>query len=91
MVGIIIIFMKLLYFLSLIGYVSPLIMIIKRIVWDIRWFSFICGVFIYALSMCFYIIGKSQVQFDNAEASDITPYDTQWGATGYVWDIIIGQ
>ena len=57
MIGIIIIFLKLLYFLALIGNISPLIIIIKAIIHDIRWFSFICGLFIYSLSMAFYIMG----------------------------------
>ena len=76
MIGIIIIFLKLLYFLALIGYISPLIIIIKAIIHDIRWFSFICGLFIYSLSMAFYIIGNNQEQFDGAKPGDITPYDT---------------
>ena len=76
MIGIIIIFLKLLYFLALIGYISPLIIIIKAIIHDIRWFSFICGLFIYSLSMAFYIMGQNQEQFDKATPGDIAPYDT---------------
>ena len=57
MFGIVIIFFKLLYFLSLFASVAPLISMIKEIVYDIRWFSVICAIFIYAFSISFYIIG----------------------------------
>ena len=91
MAGVIVIFIKLLYFLTLIGSVAPLISMIQHIIIDIRWFAFISLVFIYSFSMSYYIIGLIQITFDKATKSEIADYDSKFASIGYVWDIIIGQ
>ena len=36
-------------------------------------------------------MGQNQLQFDGPTKEDLEPYDTEYGAVGYVWDIVIGQ
>mmetsp|Transcript_18470 Transcript_18470/g.28338 ORF Transcript_18470/g.28338 Transcript_18470/m.28338 type:complete len:119 (-) Transcript_18470:543-899(-) len=47
------------YFLSLVDQIAPLIDIIVQIIYDIRAFLFIVGLYVYGLSKCFNLIGQS--------------------------------
>ena len=74
MVGIMIILLKLLYFLTLIQWFAPLISMISSTIYDIRWFVLICLIFIYCLSESFYIMAQDQIQFDGVTAGTLDPY-----------------
>lgn len=64
------IFGKLLYYLQLLDEVAPLIKIINAIFYDIRWFMLVFLVTIFAFSQSFYLLGKSQLEFDNIPEDD---------------------
>lgn len=57
--GIILIYLKGSFYLSLIDAVAPLIDIMRRIAYDIRYFVFILCVYGFGFAFCFYIISKS--------------------------------
>lgn len=69
-IGILLMFFKSAYFLSLIDIISPLIDIIFRIFQDITYFLFILSTTVLAFSYSFYLIAQNQVNFDS-----LTYYD----------------
>lgn len=56
MVGLIVIWSKFLYFLSLMKEVAPLIDMIGKIMHDMLWFTLVFILFAFAFSFAFYII-----------------------------------
>ena len=56
---IIIMLIKLLYYLRLIPQISPLISIMMQIVLDIQWFMLIFGIFVAALVLAFHKVGQN--------------------------------
>jgi len=65
--GVLIQFLKLGYFLSLVEKIAPLIDIIYRIVYDIGWFVLILCALMFAYVYAFYIIAQNQLNFDNIQ------------------------
>lgn len=88
-VGILIIYIKASYYLSLSDDLGPLMDIVKRIIYDIRWF--ICILLIYGLcfATCFRLLAYSQIQYDQISEDDLEdvgiPYD---GWVQSMWFVI---
>lgn len=57
--GLVIIWTKLMYFLSLIKEVAPLIDIIGKIVYDMLWFTVVFTLFALGFCLAFYIIAQN--------------------------------
>lgn len=79
--GTIVLYMKATYFFSLIDAVAPLVDIIFRIIFDIKWFMAIMAFYILMLGKCFDLLGTSQIEFDNLSEEDIDaiPYSIAEG------------
>ena len=56
-VGILCLYVKACYYLSLFDSIAPLIDIMFKIMWDIKWFLFILVLSIFAFSHCFCLLG----------------------------------
>lgn len=69
--------------------VSPLIIVITNIVKDIKWFSVILIMAMFAFATSFYLIGINQIEFGNPE--EIPPYGTFGGALMYVYVSALGE
>jgi hypothetical protein len=52
-IGIVVLYTKASYFLSLIDEIAPLIDIIKQIFYDIRWFVIVLGIYVFMFAKAF--------------------------------------
>jgi hypothetical protein len=55
---------KTFYYLKLVDQIAPIIDIIIRIVFDIKWFMFVFVLSIAAFSTSFFLLGRNQVDYD---------------------------
>jgi hypothetical protein len=69
--GTITLYMKASYFLSLIDSVAPLIDIIFRCLYDIKWFLGVMMFYIIMLGNCFSLLARNQIDFDNLTEEEI--------------------
>lgn len=93
--GVIFMFFKLAYFLSLIDDISPLIDIVYRIFYDIGYFLFILFSTGFAFAYSFYLIAQNQKNFDSLTEYDVTKrkiiYDSVTGSMWYMINLLLGQ
>lgn len=90
---IIIMFLKLLYYLRLIPAVAPLVSIMTQIVVDISWFMMIFIIFLIALILAFYEIGKNQEELQVINGTDRfdVPYATFLSSFNHVYTSSLGE
>ena len=91
MFGYLIIYSKSVYFLSLIDNVAPLIDIIVKIMFDIKWFIVVFVLATYSFIAAFHCLGLNQVQFDKIDDANTPPYSTKSGSAMYMWMLILGE
>ena len=60
--------MRMTNYLNLIDEISPLIDIIYKIVYDIKFFMALFIIFVICLSDTFFLVGQNQIQFDGITA-----------------------
>ena len=90
MFGMILIYVKISYFLSLIDSLAPLMDIIFKIFQDMKHFILIFTIFLAGISSCFYLIAQNQLEFDEISDSQLkivgVPYASIQGSLWYVFD-----
>ena len=88
--GMILIYVKISYFLSLIDSLAPLMDIIFKIFQDMKHFILIFTIFLAGISSCFYLIAQNQLEFDEISDSQLkivgVPYASIQGSLWYVFD-----
>ena len=83
---ILVMFVKLLYYLRLIPEIAPLVSMMAAIVVDIGWFMTVWIIFIFALTLSFYSVGKNQLDL----GQDV-PYSTYIGSFDHVYASSLGE
>lgn len=80
-------FTKSLYFMKLDSQIAPLINIISKVTWDIRFFMLIFFVIEIAFMLAYYCIGKNQQEsaIYNEDTESIPEYATLIGAFNHVY------
>jgi len=94
-IGTITLYCKASYFLSLVDQIAPLIDIIVKIFYDIKWFMLVLILYLVMLANCFKIMASTQLDFyppenDLMEAK-IEAYGEKWASYWYVANFIIGN
>jgi hypothetical protein len=82
---------KSLYFLQLIGKISPLVQTLFKILDETKYFMvtlFIAG---FAFANAFYLLGRNQIQFDQVSPDDQPLYSTVGGALSFIFMICLGE
>jgi len=98
-IGILLHFLRLTYYLQLFDQFAPLIDIIMHIFKDIYWFVIILIMFAFCFASCFDIIAQNQINFDrieelkvaNIEVIGVIPYATLPSAMMHVWTMVLGD
>jgi len=91
-IGIIVQYLKLGYFLSLVDQIAPMIDIVYRIVYDIGWFVIVLLVMTFAFTYAFYILAQSQIEFDNISTLEKPiPTLTLYGAILWMFELVNGN
>ena len=87
--GILLMFSRISYFMGLVDQLAPLLSIIYQIFMDISHFMFILLFTGFAFALSFYILGRSQMNFDNIQEYDLTLYPIKYKTfTGAIWYIV---
>ena len=88
----ILLWVRFIYFMTLIDQVAPLVSIMFKIISEIKVFSMIFLVVLFAYGNSFYFIGRNQIEFDDIEPANYPGYSQNilWGLN-HVWNIALGQ
>lgn len=91
--GILIMFYRLTYYLSLFDTIAPLITIIFQIFKDITYFIILILMLTFAIAISFQLLAQNQIDFDELSADEASSieYDTIPNACLYVWSMILGD
>lgn len=84
---------KMLYFMKLIESISPLIYIIIRIFYDIKWFMITLVIILFAFSNSFQLIAMNQIEDDNLLESNpnFPEYNSLLGAFDHLTNLMLGD
>jgi len=82
---------KALYFMQLIDEVAPLVHIIFKVFYDIRYFLVTLVIALFAFANSFYLLGKNQIQYDSIEEDNYPIYTTVIGSIEYVFMMALGE
>ena len=77
-IGILLMFSRINYFLGLVDGIAPLLSIVYQIFYDIGYFMFVLIFSGFAFAISFYILGRNQLNFDNIDEYSLTLYPIKY-------------
>jgi hypothetical protein len=75
--------------MKLIDQIAPLVDIMIRVFYEIKWFLFVFFLSISSFGVSFFLLGQNQLQFDNLNEFELTKmtYDTPFKAWHFMWEL----
>lgn len=77
-IGILLMFSRVNYFLGLVDGIAPLLSIVYQIFSDIKYFMFLLLFNGFSFAVSFYILGQSQLNFDKIDESELALYPIKY-------------
>lgn len=92
-IGVITLYTKASYFLSLIDEIAPLIDIIKQIFYDIRYFMLVLGIYCVMFANSFNYLSRNQLDFDHLSENEIQiiSYNGNFNSLLYIVNMMLGN
>lgn len=87
----VLIWTKSLYYMQLSDHMAPLVLIIFKVFFDIKWFILTLSIAIFAFSNSFYLLGKNQIMYDELSKEEYPPYATVIGSLEYMYLMALGE